>query len=150
MSMLYPISGRRHNLFSEIDNAINDIFGPTYRPMKSNKFKSISYSTTPKANVMYTDEGYRLDLAAPGFSKGEFDINIEENVLTVSINSEDTKEYKEKLLRREYSYATFSRSWTLPENTVAKNINARYESGILSLFIPVEKEHRVSTKINVE
>ena len=150
MSMLYPISGRRSNLFSDFDNVFNDIFGSTYRPLKTNKFKSFSYSTTTKANVMYTDEGYRLDIAAPGFSKDEFDINIEDNTLTVGINSEDTKEYKENLLRREYSYATFSRSWTLPDSTIAKNISARYESGILSLFIPVEKEHRVSTKINVE
>ena len=99
---------------------------------------------------MHTDEGYRLDLAAPGFSKNEFDINIEDNVLTVGINGEDTKEYKESLLRREYSYTAFSRSWTLPEGASTKNISARYEAGILSLFIPIEKEHRISTKIDVE
>ena len=150
MSMLYPISNRRSNLMSEFDNVFNDFFGSSYRPLKANKFKSVSYSTTPKANVMHTNEGYRLDLAAPGFSKGEFDINIENNILTVGINSDDTKEYKDNLLRREYSYTTFSRSWTLPDNTMTKNINARYEAGILSLFIPVEKEHHVSTKIDVE
>lgn len=150
MSMLYPISGRRSSLFSDFDSVFNDIFGPAQRPLKTNKFKSLSYSTTPKANVMYTGEGYRLDLAAPGFSKDEFDINIENNILTIGINSEDTKEYKENLLRREYSYTAFSRSWTLPESTISKNINARYESGILSLFIPIEKEHHISTKINVE
>ena len=150
MSMLYPTSGRRTNIFSEFDNVFNDFFGSSYRPIKVNKVKSNSYSTTPKANIMNIDNGYRLDLAAPGFSKDEFDINIEDNILTISINSEDTKEYSDNLIRREYSYSTFSRSWTLPENTTMKNISARYEAGILSLFIPTEKENKVSTKINVE
>ena len=149
MSMLYPTNRRRKDIFSEFDTMFDGFFkGKDYTsPLKS---KLTSSSTVPRANITSTDEGYRLDLAAPGFSKSEFDIDIEDNILTISIASEDTHKYQESLLRKEYSYTSFSRSWTLPELTDVSHIGARYEAGILSLHIPVERETKVSTKINVE
>jgi len=144
----YPTSIRRNSVFSDFDNAINDIFGAV-RPFKANKH-TYNYVTTPKANIKRSDGGFSLELAAPGFSKDEFDINVENDVLTISINNETPKNYNSDVVLKEYSYNSFSRSWTLPENTNVENINARYEAGILSLYIPVEGSQPVCTKINID
>jgi HSP20 family protein len=143
---LYPVTGRRNSLLSDFDSIFNDIFR-TNNSYKNNKYY-YGY-TGPKANVERTEEGFCLSLAAPGYSKDEFDINIENGVLTIGIENKE-KKIQGEMLVKEYGYQTFTRSWTLPENTNVERINARYEAGILSLDIPVEGSRTIATKISVE
>ncbi|MBD79191.1 MAG: hypothetical protein CL840_09750 [Crocinitomicaceae bacterium] len=105
-----------------------------------------SYSnkeTVPAVNIVEVKNGYELELAAPGFKKE--DINLEVNNDTLTISSERKEEKKEedkknKYTRREFSFAKFRRSFSLPEDVDQNNISAKYDSGILQVSIPQKKE----------
>lgn len=93
--------------------------------------------TVPSANVIETEKEYRVELAVPGLTKNDFKIEMENNLLTVSAEKEEEKNEKEKgFTRREYSFNSFSRSFTLPENMMAEKIDAKYEEGVLKIFVP--------------
>ena len=109
-----------------------------------------SYNTTPRANVVKTDTGYGIELAAPGFSRDEFELSVNDGRLTISMNTEDSKEYEEKLQHREYRFASFKRSFSLPETTNIDGISARYEAGILYIDVPVEEKGVQKRMITVE
>jgi HSP20 family protein len=100
-------------------------------------------SSVPAANVKETETGFQIELAAPGLKKENFRVNIDGKVL--SINAEKTEEKsegeKDRYTRKEFSFHSFSRSFTLPERTIdVENISAQYEDGILKLQIPKLKE----------
>ena len=124
----------RDSFFGEFDNILDSFTKP------HNKYNVVKYSKPaiglPKANISKDDKGYQVSLAAPGLSRGDFNIEVSDNVLTVSTEND----YKnENSLRQEFSYNKFSRSWSLPENTDFESITAKYEAGILSLNIPTEE-----------
>ena len=153
MSSLFPVL-RPTNLrgvgsvFEDVDRVMNSFFGPMHRYESSDNMHSVN--TIPRANVLKTKSGYTIELAAPGFSRDEFNIAIEDNTLSVSISSEDNPEYTSSLASREYSYTSFTRSWKLPTSTMSKGIEARYEAGILKIDIPVEGEDNRTYKIEVQ
>jgi HSP20 family protein len=90
----------------------------------------------PAVNVRETDKSFEIDLAAPGFTKKDFNLSIENGYLIVSAEKNEEKEQKEdNYTRREFGYQSFSRSFNLPTNTNEEDINARYEDGILKLSI---------------
>ena len=93
--------------------------------------------TVPSANVRETEKEYMVELAVPGLTKNDFKIEIENNLLTVSAEKEEEKNEKEKgFTRREYSFNSFSRSFSLPENRMAEKIDAKYEEGVLKIHVP--------------
>ena len=97
--------------------------------------------TVPQVNITETQDEYMVSLAAPGMKKSDFAIDVEGNMLTISSHKEETKEEKEKkFTRREYSYSSFSRSFTLPDEVNKEKIEARYEDGLLKLFLPRKEE----------
>jgi HSP20 family protein len=90
----------------------------------------------PSVNVRETDKSFELDFAAPGLSKKDFKITVDNGVLTISSEKKEEKEEVEKdYTRREFSYNSFSRSFTLPENVNEEDVKAAYEDGILKLHI---------------
>ncbi len=90
----------------------------------------------PAVNVKETEKNFEIEVAAPGYSKKDFTIAVENGLLTVSAEKQEEKEKKEdNYTRREFGYASFSRSFNLPQNTNEDDINARYEDGILKLSI---------------
>ena len=90
----------------------------------------------PAVNVKETEKAFELEVAAPGLSKKDFMVTAEGGVLTVSSESKQEKEEKEKdYTRKEFNYSSFSRSFTLPENVSEEDIKASYEDGILKLSI---------------
>ena len=131
--------------FPELDRVF-DLFisdtAPTRNPTKNQ-------SMHPRANVLSEDSGYTIELAAPGFSRGDFDIEVNDDVLTISVSSEDNKEYTNKLTRREFVYSSFSRSWSLPKGTFVERIEAEYQAGILNVSIPMENKKSPNRKIQV-
>src|SRR5688572_7752867 len=99
-----------------------------------------SYST-PAVNVRDTDKSFIIEVAAPGFSKENFDINVENDLLTISANMESKKEETEKgYTRREFSQSSFSRTFTLPESVNTDSIQGTYTNGILSVELPKKPE----------
>ena len=109
-----------------------------------------SYNTTPRANVVKVDTGYNIELAVPGFCREEFDMCVDKGSLTISMKTEDSKDYEDSLVHREYRFQDFSRSFSLPENTKVECISARYEAGILYIDVPVETKNVQKRVITVE
>ncbi|MBL7696896.1 MAG: Hsp20/alpha crystallin family protein [Chitinophagaceae bacterium] len=102
--------------------------------------------TVPAVNVIENHDEYKLSLAAPGMKKSDFEIDVEGNMLTISSEKEEKKEDKdEQYTRREYSYSSFSRSFSLPEDVKQDKIEAAYEDGILKISLPKKEEAKGKT-----
>jgi HSP20 family protein len=90
----------------------------------------------PAVNVKETDKAYEIELSVPGRSKKDFNISAENGVLTISSEQKEEKEQKEKnYSRKEFSYNSFSRSFSLPDNANEEDIRANYADGILKLEV---------------
>ncbi|WP_119079324.1 Hsp20/alpha crystallin family protein [Chitinophaga alhagiae] len=96
-------------------------------------------------NIKETKEAYVLDVVAPGQEKGDFRINLDGQTLTISSEkkTEQTEE-NDKQIRREFSFRSFSRSFTVNENIDADQISAKYENGVLKVTLP-KKEAKQDT-----
>lgn len=98
----------------------------------------------PSANVSETPKEYLVELAAPGLERKDFKVEIDNHTLTISSEKkEESKEEKNGYSRKEFSYSSFSRSFSLPDNVKEANIDAKYQDGILKISIP-KKEVTVS------
>lgn len=92
-------------------------------------------------NVYEEDKGYTIEVAAPGVSRKDFNLEIENDVLTISTEQKESKEDKNRnFLRREFNYRSFKRSFELPESVDQEKIQATHEAGILTLSLPKKEE----------
>lgn len=115
-----------------------------------NDFFSRKFSD-PAANIFENPESFQLDLAAPGMKKDDFKIHLENNILTVSSEVEDEKmEEGKNYTRKEFSYGSFSRSFTLPKIIDLEKIKADYESGILKVLLPKKEEAKLEIKKEIK
>lgn len=105
--------------------------------------------TLPAVNVKETDKGFDIEVAAPGLTKKDFNIFLEDRMLTISSEKKEQKEEKEKgYTRKEFNYSSFSRSFALPENVNEGDVRATYEDGVLKLTLmkkalPKEKNKKL-------
>lgn len=105
-----------------------------------------SNTFSPLVNVVEAEKHFRIELAAPGYQKENFNIDVTKNQLTISaeVKSEEKAESKEegqeKYTRREFRRASFKRSFTLPESIDGENISAVFTDGILNIELPKRKE----------
>jgi len=126
------------------DNWLTDFFDDA-RFFDSDLLKRTSYM--PAVNVVEKDKEFEIKMAAPGLTKKDFNVVVENGVLTISCEKDMEKEEKDvNFTRREYSYTTFTRSFTLPENVKSEKVDAFYENGILRLVIPKIEEVKVKPK----
>jgi HSP20 family protein len=117
-------------------------FSPSFADMDIDQWNSEVH--IPPANISESSKDYKLELSAPGLTKNDFIIEIENGALTVSCEKEDeSSEEKENYTRREFSYRSFQRSFPLPDNVREEEINAKYEDGVLRITIP-KKEISIS------
>lgn len=102
---------------------------------------SSSNTTLPKVNIIEDGNGYTVEMAAPGLTKGDFNIQLENNILTISSEKqEDVNNGDNGHTRREFSYQAFTRSFTIPESANGEKIGAKYANGILTVSIPKKEE----------
>jgi HSP20 family protein len=100
-------------------------------------------TSMPAVNIAENNDNYMVTLAAPGLKKEDFKIDLDGNMLTISSEKEENKEEKdEKYTRQEYSYSSFSRSFTLPEDVKQENIDASYQNGELKIVLPRKEEFK--------
>jgi len=99
-------------------------------------------TTLPSVNIREDENGFEVDMAAPGFEKKDFKIELLNNLLTISSEKQVETETKEgqQFTRQEFSYQSFSRSFTLPNTVEGEKIQAKYENGILKVAIPKREE----------
>lgn len=101
----------------------------------------------PQVNIHETTDGFHLELNVPGRKKEDFKINIENNILTIGFEKNDNLENKDyKTIRREFSYQSFKRSFTLDDKVNIENIQAKYDNGILKLFVPKKEQIKIVPK----
>ena len=95
----------------------------------------------PAVNVSEDAKNYNVDVVAPGFKKDDFNVRLDEDMITISAESKrESKEEDKEYSRMEYECNSFTRSFSLPENARHENINANYSDGILHLTIPKTEE----------
>ena len=106
----------------------------------------------PAVNIIEKDSGFEVAVAAPGKTKEDFNIELDKDVLTISSETkkENKEEEKGKFTRREFSYSTFKRAFSLPETVDSTKINASYENGVLLINLPKKEEAKVQAKRMIE
>ncbi len=98
-------------------------------------------ANVPAVNIKETDTNFGIELAAPGKTKEDFNIEIDHNVLTISSEEKSEKEETQgKYTRKEFNYSSFRRAFTLPETVNTDSINAIYENGVLHVSLPKKEE----------
>lgn len=117
------------------NNVFDSIFNDTF-------FSDRMVSRVPAANISESADQYHIELAAPGLKKEDFKLKLERDVL--SIAAELAQEDNERTYnKREYTYHSFVRSFTLPDAANAEGIVARYEDGVLCIDIPKREEAKM-------
>lgn len=95
----------------------------------------------PKVNIRETKDAYFVDMAVPGLKKSDFHIELDNQTLSISTEMEnDNQEDKDNHIRREFGYASFKRSFSLPETVKEDKIRAEYTDGVLSVELPKKEE----------
>lgn len=134
------VPSRRYNQ-NWLPSMFNDFF--------DNDWMEKSNATAPAINVLENEHSYDLELAAPGMTKDDFKVSLDENgdlVINMEKKQENNDEKKHgHYLRREFSYSKFQQTMLLPEDADREKINAQVEHGVLKVNIPkvvtVEPEH---------
>jgi len=108
----------------------------------SNRNFSPTNTTLPSVNIKETADAYEVEVAAPGFDKSDFKLELNHEMLTILSEKKTENEAKEgeQYTKREFSYQSFSRSFTLPQTADGERISANYENGILRVSIPKKEE----------
>ena len=111
-------------------------FFDTDRFFDSDLLKMASVPPLPLVNIVEEEKGFVVEMAAPGMTKKDFNISIDNGLLTISAETKvETEDVKKNFTRKEFSFNSFTRSFTLPENVNEEKIEANYENGILKLHI---------------
>ena len=95
--------------------------------------------STPAINVIENEKDYKVEVAAPGMNKEDFNIHLNENqelVITVEKNTQNEQKEEKKYLRREFSYTKFQQAFQLPDNVDKEKIGAKVENGVLEITLP--------------
>lgn len=132
---------RKNEYFPTWANFVNDFFNTDLSDWSSRHYSDTN-TTLPAVNIKENNDAFVVEMAAPGMVKDDFKIELNNDLLTISSekkNENVTKE-GETYTRREYSYQSFSRSFTLPKTVDGEKISAKYENGVLSLNIPKKEE----------
>ena len=126
----------------------DDFFGKDFM---ADIFDSSVNKTIPEVNVLENAESFMIEVAAPGLEKKDFKIDLNNNVLTISSEKEAKQvDEKEKYIRREFSYSSFQRSFSLPESVDQDKIKANHKDGILKVEIPKRDEAKEKLKREIK
>ena len=110
-------------------------------------FSGRDMALVPAVNICETADHFHVELAAPGLAKEDFRINLERKMLTISVQKELANEEEGKnFSRKEFSYSSFTRSFTLPDSADENAIEAKYNDGILKVDIPKREEAKNVTR----
>lgn len=125
--------------------SFNSVFNELFNDFPG--FADRSGFNFPPVNIVETDEAYHVELNAPGRNKEDFKLNIDNGLLTISYEKkEETKQEGVKSIRREFNFQSFKRSFTLDDKVDAANIQAKYENGLLKMYLPKKAEVKEAAK----
>ena len=118
------------------DNLFNELANGSFSKPKRNHFTK----NRPAANVIESNDNFKIEVAAPGLTKKDININVEKDILTISAEREINQKEGEKYSRKEFSYDNFKRTYQLPETVDATNIKATFKNGILEITLAKKEE----------
>jgi len=131
---------KKNNSLSNFNNAFDSIFNDTF-------FSDRLMTRVPAANISETADRYHVELAAPGLKKEDFKLKLERDVLTIAAEqANQNDEVERSYAKREFSYSSFVRAFTLPESANAEGIEAKYIDGVLCIDIPKREEAKMVTR----
>jgi HSP20 family protein len=121
-----------------INTMIDDFFGSSLSDFLGTEFTS----STPSVNIVENNDDYKIEVAAPGLGKEDFNIEVDNNNLIISATKESNIEDNQegKYTRREFNYSSFKRSFHLSEEINRDAINASYENGVLTITLGKKDE----------
>ena len=129
-----------------LPSVFNDLFDTDFMP-KAN-------ATAPAINVKETDKAYTVELAAPGMTKNDFNVHInDEGNLIVKMEKKEEKKEEDKstrYLRREFSYSKYEQTLILPDDVEKDQISARVEHGVLTVELPKQVHEQVKVSRQIE
>ena len=129
---------RRNSNFPSMFNLFDDLYLGDFPTVFSSTDNGLY---TPKVNIVESDDAFTIEMAVPGMKKSDFEINLDNDTLTIAAKIEKSdKSDEDGFVRREFSQASFSRSFTLPETVNDSKIDAKYNDGILQVNIPKRDE----------
>ena len=134
------------NSFSSVPSLLNDFFADEWFNSSLANWRTAG-ANHPAVNVRETNHNFIIDVAAPDMKRDDFKVELDNNILTISSEIEEKQEEKDKngkFTRREFSYQSFQRSFSLPENKVdGGKISAKYTDGILHIVVPKREEAKI-------
>ena len=143
MTLVKFNNNHNNTLLPGFNDVFDSIFNDTF-------FSDRMITRVPAVNISETENNYHVELAAPGLKKEDFKLNLERNVLTISVEQvTDQQDNQKNYSKREYSYNSFVRSFTLPDSADDSNINATYTDGILRIDI-AKREEAKSVRRQIE
>lgn len=130
------------------NTSANPFFSDVFDSLINDSFLSDKLiARVPAVNIAETENEFHVELAVPGLKKEDFKINLDKNVLSVAAEKKaETVEEGKKFSKREYSYNSFVRSFTLPESADQSKIEADYTDGILKLTVAKREEAKFQTR----
>lgn len=110
-------------------------------------------TSIPAVNIQESEDNFVVAVAVPGKTKEDFNIELDNDVLTISSEEKKENEVKEgngRFTRREFSYSSFKRAFSLPESVDGEKISASYNNGVLEIKLPKKEEAKVQPKRMIE
>lgn len=142
---MLPVARKERSFFPSI---VDEFFGRDFMP---DLFEFRTGINMPSVNVIEGKDDYKIEVAAPGLDKKDFKIDLDNNVLTITSEKEDnSEENNERYMRREFSYSSFKRSFSLPQSVDAGKITANHNNGILTIMVPKKEEAKVKPPKQIE
>jgi HSP20 family protein len=137
---------RRNEMYPVWSTFFNNILNRDWNDWQIKNFSDTN-TTLPSVNIKEGEDNYEVEMAAPGLEKRDFKVELKNGVLTISSQKRVKDELKKghHFTRREYSYQSFNRSFSLPDTVEGEKIAAKYEDGILRVVIPKREELKERT-----
>lgn len=139
---------RKRNQFNHLDRIFDEFFHTNFPATYNNNGNGIK--ARPAVNVIENGDAFRIELAAPGLEKDDFNVHVDKDVLRIEVNKEFQTEEGETYKRREFGFYEFKRSFQLPDTIDNQGIDASYNNGILLITLPKKEEARVQPARNIQ
>ena len=133
---------RNSTSFPTVPRLFDDFFTENLFNWGTNNFATAG-SSLPQVNILETKDAFEVEMAAPGMDKKDFQIELDNEILKISVEKEVENNFEEdvRFVRREYNFKSFQRTFHLSKKVVDEaKIEAKYKDGVLQILIPKKEE----------
>ncbi len=128
-----PVSYMHRNGYRTFSDLVNEMFN-------EEKISTNQFIVIPPANIVESKFDFRIEIAAPGFEKSDFKVDLDKNLLTISLDKSVDENEEEKYNSKEFNFNSFKRSFRVSDKIDSEKINAIYKNGLLQVVLPKKEE----------